>query len=53
MRVAARRGGKSASQFVDEALRSYLGFELLERVGARSSLSEAESLALAGEERHG
>ena len=51
-RVAAARRGKRDSQVVEEALRAYLGFDLLERVGARSGLSEAEAVALANEERH-
>ena len=51
-RVTAARSGKRDSQVVEEALRAYLGLELLERVGARSSLDEAEALALATEERH-
>ena len=51
-RVTAARGGKRDSQVVEEALRTYLGFDLLERVGARSPLGEAEALALADEERH-
>jgi hypothetical protein len=48
LRVAAKRD----SQVVEEALRTYVGFDLLERVGARSPLSEAEALTLAEEERH-
>lgn len=51
-RVTAARSGKRDSQVVEEALRAYLGIELLERVGGRSRLSEAEALALANEERH-
>jgi hypothetical protein len=51
-RVTAARSGKRDSQIVEEALRAYLGLELLERVGGRSNLSEAEALALATEERH-
>jgi hypothetical protein len=53
VRVAARRGGKSTSQLVDEALRSHLRFQLLERVGGALALERNESLTLAGEERHG
>ncbi|HLY01834.1 MAG TPA: hypothetical protein VKR56_04975 [Candidatus Cybelea sp.] len=51
-RVTAARSGKRDSQVVEEALRAYLGFELLEQAGARSPLTEAEALALANEERH-
>jgi len=39
MRVAAARSGKRDYQVVEEALRAYLGLELLEKVGARSSLA--------------
>ena len=51
-RVTAARSGMRDSQVVEEALRRYLGFELLDRVGERSRLSEAEALAVANEERH-
>jgi hypothetical protein len=37
-KVAAARAGKRDYQVVEEALRAYLGLELLERVGARSEL---------------
>ncbi len=42
MRVAAARSGKRDYQVVEKALRAYLGLELLEKVAARSSLSETE-----------
>jgi len=51
-RVTAARSGKRDSQVVEEALRAHLGFELLERVGARSPLNEAEAMKMATEERH-
>ena len=51
-RVTAARSGKRDSQVVEEALRAYLGFELLDSVGRRSCLSEDDALALANEERH-
>ena len=51
-RVTAARSGKRDSHVMEEALRAYLGLDLLERVGTRSPLSEAEALALAEEERH-
>lgn len=37
---------------MEEALRAYLGLDLLDRVGERSPLSEAKALTLATEERH-
>lgn len=52
MRVAAVRSGKRDYQVVEEALRAYLGLELLEQVGARSSLGETEALDVAYEELH-
>ena len=52
MRVAAARSGKRDYQVVEEALRAYLGLELLEQVGARSSLGETEALDVAYEELH-
>jgi len=52
MRVAAARSGKRDYEVVEEALRAYLGLELLDKVGTRSSLSEPEALAIAYEEIH-
>jgi len=51
MRVATARSGKR-DQVMEEALRAYLGLELLEKVAARSSLSETEALDMAYEELH-
>jgi predicted transcriptional regulator len=51
-KVAAARTGKRDYQIIEEALRAYLGLELLERVGARSKLSEDEALGLAYRELH-
>ena len=50
MRVAAARSGKRDSDVVEEALRRYLGFALLDQVWARSDLTEEEALQLAYEE---
>jgi hypothetical protein len=52
MRVAAARAGKRDYQIVEDALRAYLGIELLERVGARSTITEEDALALAYQELH-
>jgi hypothetical protein len=46
-KIAAARAGKRDYQVVEEALRAYLGLELLERVGAPSKLTEGEALDLA------
>jgi Arc/MetJ family transcription regulator len=51
-KIAAARVGKRDYQVVEEALRAYLGLELLERVGARSKLKEGEALELAYRELH-
>jgi hypothetical protein len=37
---------------MDEALRAYLGLELLDKVAARSSLTESEALDTAYEQLH-
>ncbi|HXR23867.1 MAG TPA: hypothetical protein VN742_00810 [Candidatus Binataceae bacterium] len=51
-KVAAARTGKREYQVLEEALRAYLGLELLERVGARSKLKEDQALDLAYRELH-
>ncbi len=51
-KIAAARTGKRDYQVVEEALRAYLGLELLERVGTRSNLKEDEALDLAYRELH-
>lgn len=52
-KVRAAREGKKEYQVFEEALGSYLGFEaLLERVWARSDLSEEEAMELAVREQH-
>jgi hypothetical protein len=52
LKVAAARSGWREYQVVEQALRAYLGMELLEKVGSRSSLNEEEALALAYNELH-
>lgn len=52
VRVAAALAGKRDYQIVEDALRAYLGFELLDRVGARLTLTEEDALALAYQELH-
>ena len=49
-KVAAARAGKRDYHVVEEALRAYLRFEFLERVGKRSKLTEDEAFALAYQE---
>jgi hypothetical protein len=52
-RVLAARMGKRDSDIVEDALRSYLGVDVLERVWSRSDLGEKQALELAYEELHG
>ena len=52
VKVAAARSGQREYQVVEQALRSFLGMELLDKVASRSSLSEKEALALAYGELH-
>jgi len=46
-RVRAARSDKRDSEVVEDALRSYLGFDAVERVWARSNLSEEDAMQLA------
>jgi len=46
-RVRAARSDKRDSEVVEDALRSYLGFDAVERVWARSDLNEEEAMQLA------
>jgi len=52
LKVAAARSGQHEYQVVEQALRTYLGMELLDKTGARSSLGERDALALAYGELH-
>lgn len=51
-RVHAARGDRRDSEVVEAALRSYLGFDVLERVWAKSDLTEDEAMELAVSEIH-
>lgn len=51
-RVRAARSDRRDSEIVEEALRTYLGFDVVERVWARSNLSEDEAMKLAVSELH-
>jgi len=53
-RVMAARTGKRDSDIVEEALRSYLGINVLEEIWATSPgrMTDEESLALANRELH-
>ena len=51
-KVSAARTDRRDSEVVERALREYLGFDVLDRVWARSELSEKEALDLAVAEVH-
>jgi hypothetical protein len=51
-RVLAARTDKRDSEVVEDALRAYLGFDVLATVWARSDLGEDEAMRLAVEETH-
>ena len=51
-RVRAARTDKRDSEVVEDALRAYLGFDVLAGVWARSDLNEDEAMRLAVEETH-
>jgi hypothetical protein len=51
-RVRAARGDQRDSDVVEQALRVFLGFDLVERIWARSDLSEDQAMELAVEEIH-
>ena len=52
VKIMAARKGWREYQVVEEALRRYLGLELLDRLGELSDLSEEEALKLAYDELH-
>jgi hypothetical protein len=51
-RVRAARTERRDSQVVEDALRAYLGFDVVEQVWARSDLDEDEAMRLAVAETH-
>ena len=51
-RVRAARSDRRDSEIVEEALRAYLGFDVVERVWARSDLGGDEAMQLAVSELH-
>jgi hypothetical protein len=51
-RVRAARDDRRDSEIVEDALRSYLGFDVLDSVWARSELTEDEAMELAVSEQH-
>ena len=51
-RVRAARTDKRDSEVVEAALRSYLGFDVVEQIWARSDLGEDEAMQVAVDETH-
>ncbi len=51
-KVSAARTDRRDSEVVEKALREYLGFDVLDRVWARSDLSEKQAMDLAVSEVH-
>ena len=51
-RVSAARKGRRDSDIVEDALRRYLGLEVLEKVWSRSDLTEEAAMKLANDEVH-
>lgn len=51
-RIAAARAGKRDSELVEDALRSYLGLAVIDRIRANSSLTPDEADQLAYDELH-
>lgn len=51
-RIAAARAGKRDYEVVEEALRAYLGTDVLDRIWARTDLSEEDAMRLAVDEVH-
>jgi hypothetical protein len=51
-RVRAARTGRRDSDIVEDALREYLGFGLIDRIRSRSNLTPEEAERLAYDELH-
>lgn len=51
-KVLAARTGRNEYEVFEEALRRYLGLEMLEQAWSKSSLEEKEALGLAYREVH-
>lgn len=52
VKVRAARQGRGDSEVIEEALRRDLGFDLLERLWAKNSMSEGDAMRLALEAQH-
>jgi predicted transcriptional regulator len=52
VKVRAARTGKGDSEVIEEAIRSHLGLDVIERLWSKADLSEAEAMDLALEAQH-
>ena len=52
VRVKAARAGKRDSEVIEDALRRYLAFDVLDRIWAKADLNEEEAMQLAVEAQH-
>lgn len=52
VRIRAARTGRGDSEVIEEALRHYLGLDLLDRLWERNDMGEAEAIDLAVEAQH-
>lgn len=52
LKIAAARAGQHDYEIIEQALRVHLGMDLLQRAGAKSSLSEKDALGLSYQELH-
>ncbi len=52
VKVRAARTGKGESQVIEEALRLYLGLDLLDKIWEHGTMNEDEAMALALEAQH-
>jgi hypothetical protein len=52
VKIAAARAGQHDYELVEQALRSHLGMELLQRTGNDPALSEKKAMKLAYDELH-
>jgi hypothetical protein len=52
VKVRAARTGKADSEVIEEALRRYLGLDLLDRLWSRNDMGEQEAVDLAVEAQH-
>lgn len=52
VKVRAARTGKGDSEVIEEAVRSHLGLDLLDRLWERNDMGEQEAVALGVEAQH-